>query len=326
MAQIDVNSLEAADIITFDGEKDDVLSQLICLLTDSEVSHSAIFIQQNPALLADAGLVGLALHQVADVGDPLRVVHIGRLNNATSVNRLPITDIARKYAAEDLVYPMPDLIMVGLILIYKNFSKAGLRQSLVIAFLKAATVFISHILDEKKYQGKHPMTCSEFVYHCYAEASSSNPDLALHLKDADLRRGFPSREVSLVDHLKSYSQTRGFSLETPLLNNNLDESDDDIIDPMEAAKNLLTSLKTKNSDFEDRSFYADNEHLSLAVRNFLTAYNKLCSISPARNLGGLLADSYAAQAMFVTPNDLLNHITNVNNLGKFPIYRDPKKY
>ena len=83
---LNVSKLKAGDIMTFEGERNedgklDPLSHLIMILTDSEVSHAGLFIQEDPPAMADAALSGLHAHLVADKGTPLRPVHICRVKN-----------------------------------------------------------------------------------------------------------------------------------------------------------------------------------------------------------------------------------------------------
>ena len=59
---LNVSKLKAGDIMTFDGERDehgnlDPLSHLIMILTDSEVSHGGLYIQEDPPAMAAAAAV-----------------------------------------------------------------------------------------------------------------------------------------------------------------------------------------------------------------------------------------------------------------------------
>ena len=73
---LNVSKLKAGDIMSFDGERDengklDPLSHLIMILTDSEVSHGGLYIQEDPPAMADAALSGLHAHLVADKGNQI---------------------------------------------------------------------------------------------------------------------------------------------------------------------------------------------------------------------------------------------------------------
>lgn len=325
---LNVSKLKAGDIMTFDGERDeqgnlDPLSHLIMILTDSEVSHGGLFIQENPPAMADAALSGLHAHLVADKGDPLRPVHICRLKMADQLDLAPVIEAAEKYLKDDLVYPMPDLILLGMILVYKNVSHVSLKQKVIIGLLKIITAKIKSILEDKKYEGKHPMICSEFVYQCYLDASKKDPRLKLILKNADLQLSLRHRtSITLLDHYIDYrfSQQKFFaSNEEPIEKSLFENVNEDI----EENESQLIQMAIKGIHDKDRLF-GENESLSLAVQNFLIAEQELRG-KPIHSFKSLIDNAKEQQAFFVTPNDLLCHISNADNLGKLDIYRDSNK-
>jgi hypothetical protein len=325
---LNVSKLKAGDIMTFDGERDeqgnlDPLSHLIMILTDSEVSHGGLFIQENPPAMADAALSGLHAHLVADKGDPLRPVHICRLKMADQLDLTPVIEAAEKYLKDDLVYPMPDLILLGMILVYKNVSHVSLKQKVIIGLLKIITAKIKSILEDKKYEGKHPMICSEFVYQCYLDASKKDPRLKLILKNADLQLSLRHRtSITLLDHYIDYrfSQQKFFaSNEEPIEKSLFENVNEDI----EENESQLIQMAIKGIHDKDRLF-GENESLSLAVQNFLIAEQELRG-KPIHSFKSLIDNAKEQQAFFVTPNDLLCHISNADNLGKLDIYRDSNK-
>jgi len=325
---LNVSKLKAGDIMTFDGERDeqgnlDPLSHLIMILTDSEVSHGGLYIQENPPAMADAALSGLHAHLVADKGDPLRPVHICRLKMADQLDLTPVIEAAEKYLKDDLVYPMPDLILLGMILVYKNVSHVSLKQKVIIGLLKIITAKIKSILEDKKYEGKHPMICSEFVYQCYLDASKKDPRLKLILKNADLQLSLRHRtSITLLDHYIDYrfSQQKFFaSNEEPIEKSLFENVNEDI----EENESQLIQMAIKGIHDKDRLF-GENESLSLAVQNFLIAEQELRG-KPIHSFKSLIDNAKEQQAFFVTPNDLLCHISNADNLGILDIYRDSNK-
>lgn len=325
---LNVSKLKAGDIMSFDGERDengklDPLSHLIMILTDSEVSHGGLYIQEDPPAMADAALSGLHAHLVADKGDPLRPVHICRLKMADQLDLTPVIEAAEKYLKDDLVYPMPDLILLGMILVYKNVSHVSLKQKVIIGLLKIITAKIKSILEDKKYEGKHPMICSEFVYQCYLDASKKDPRLKLILKNADLQLSLRHRtSITLLDHYIDYrfSQQKFFaSNEEPIEKSLFENVNEDI----EENESQLIQMAIKGIHDKDRLF-GENESLSLAVQNFLIAEQELRG-KPIHSFKSLIDNAKEQQAFFVTPNDLLCHISNADNLGKLDIYRDSNK-
>ena len=325
---LNVSKLKAGDIMSFDGERDengklDPLSHLIMILTDSEVSHGGLYIQEDPPAMADAALSGLHAHLVADKGNPLRPVHICRLKMADQLDLTPVIEAANKYIKDDLVYPMPNLILLGMILVYKNISHVSLKQKVIIGLLKIITAKIKSILEDKKYEGKHPMICSEFVYQCYLDASKKDPRLKLNLKNGDLQLSLRHRtSITLLDHYIDYrsSEQRFFTsndepIEKSLFGNKIED--------IEENESELLQMAIKGVHDKDRLF-GENKDLSLAVQDFLIAHQQLKG-TPISSFKNLIDNAKEQQAFFVTPNDLLCHISNADNLGKLDIYRDSNK-
>lgn len=325
---LNVSKLKAGDIMTFDGERDeqgnlDPLSHLIMILTDSEVSHGGLYIQEDPPAMADAALSGLHAHLVADKGNPLRPVHICRLKMADQLDLTPVIEAANKYIKDDLVYPMPDLILLGMILVYKNVSHVSLKQKVIIGLLKIITAKIKSILEDKKYEGKHPMICSEFVYQCYLDASKKDPRLKLNLKNGDLQLSLRHRtSITLLDHYIDYrfSQQKFFASNDEPIEKSLFENK---IEDIEENESELLQMAIKGVHDKDRLF-GENKDLSLAVQDFLIAHQQLKG-TPISSFKNLIDNAKEQQAFFVTPNDLLCHISNADNLGKLDIYRDSNK-
>ncbi len=322
---LNVSKLKAGDIMTFEGERNedgklDPLSHLIMILTDSEVSHAGLFIQEDPPAMADAALSGLHAHLVADKGDPLRPVHICRLKMADQLDLTPVIEAAEKYLKDDLVYPMPDLILLGMILVYKNVSHVSLKQKVIIGLLKIITAKIKSILEDKKYEGKHPMICSEFVYQCYLDASKKDPRLKLILKNADLQLSLRHRtSITLLDHFINYHTSQQDILrysddKTQIHFNNT--FNDDIYQ----SESTLIQEAIDGIDHGEKLF-RENEELSLAVQNFLIVEQELRG-KPIDSFKNLIDNAKDQQAFFVTPNDLFCHISNADYLGKLDIYRN----
>lgn len=318
---INVENLKVGDIMTFDGERDehgniDPLSHLIMILTDSEVSHGALYVQNDPPALADAALSGLHAHLVANQGDVLRPVHICRLKSIDQVDITPVINVANKYIAQNLVYPMPNLIMLGLILVYKNISHVSIKQKIIIGLLKLITAKIKSILDDKKYDGKHPMICSEFVYQCYLEASKEHPELKLLLKNGDLHVSLKQRtSMTLLDHFIRNTA------EKKLLDAKLDVNKFDLDLNVNETESELIQQAIDGAKDESVDPFTENQELSSVVRHFLVSYQKLKG-KAVSSFKDLIETAKEEQAFFVTPNDLLCHISNAENCGKFDIYRN----
>ena len=319
---IELKDLMPGDILIFDGEEDSLISKLIMLFTKSTVTHGAIFMQGGEnAALADSGSDGINMHLVTSPANA-RGVHVRRINKEGGFGEdfdkvvAPVVDIARDYTKQGLPYPYSDLVLLAMIIIYKDVSHVSLKQAAVINLLKLAAAEIKKLLDEKLHDGKHTMVCSSFVYQCYLDASQNNPDLKINIKNGDvdpvLKVG--KRTVTLLDlyaeHIAEYSGTRSFAMEPPT----------PVTEPLQ---NVLEGLV--DTENENHVYLIKNESLSTAIEDFLKSLLKFCGYA-AGSVKDLIENAREQQAMFITPNDLYCHTTNTVSIGKVPLDRNSDIY
>ena len=317
-----LGDIKPGDILIFDGE-DHGISLLIKKFTHSQVTHGAIFMQGGSvAALADAGSAGIHMHQV-DSRDSSRIVHVRRITKKGGFGEnfdktvAPVIDIARDYVNQDLPYPYSDLVLLAMILIYKDVSDVSLKQAAVIKFLKVVTAELKKIINDKFHDGKHTMVCSSFVYQCYLDASQNNPDLKIDIKygDADYDPNYKAKRSATLFDLYAEHATE-YNYKTSIFNNEKDEPVTESLDE------LLEDLVNK-----------DNNHVSLvkgnalshAIEEFLKALMKACGFV-VKDVKDLIENARKQQAMFVTPNDLYCHTTNTESVGQIRLYRHDEEY
>lgn len=312
--------LQPGDILTFEGESDDLISSLIMKFTHSKVTHGALYYQNTPIpALADAGASGIFAHKV-EYKEGARCAFVSRL---TKKGRLksnvyfepeemaPVHDAAKFYLSEGLKYPYSDLVLLALILIYKDISDSGIKQTVIIGLLKVLAAEIKKLIDDKFHQGKHTMVCSSFVNQCYLDASQKNSKLKIQLnKDADLRlmKAHPSNTLFdlYVEHASEYDyHTEKFQmLEAAPVNQTLDE--------------LLA--EAVNAPQNNRVMLLKSNELSSAIESLLKTLMKLFKI-PFTSIKDLIENAKEMQSMFVTPNDLCFNIKNADKVGKIALDR-----
>ena len=320
--EIELKDLKPGDILIFDGETDDLISRLIMAFTNSRVTHGAIFMQNGEnAALADAGQDGINMHLVTSTPNA-RGVHVRRITKKGGFGDdfdkivAPVTDIAYDYVKQGLVYPYSNLVLLAMILIYKDVSHVSLKQAAIIKLLKLAAAELKTLIDEKYHDGKHTMVCSSYVYQCYLDASKNNPDLKIDIKngdvDANLRAG--KRTATLLDlyaeHAAEYNFNKTFTA----------ENDEPV---MESAQEVLEDLVDEKN--EDHVYLLKSNFLSNAIEDFLKSLLKASGIV-VDSIKDLIENAKKQQAMFVTPHDLYCHTTNTVSVGKVPLDRHSEKY
>lgn len=315
--------LQPGDILTFEGESNDPLSALIMLLTNSKVTHGALYFQSVPVpALADAGRSGIFAHRVENK-EGARSVFVSRLIKKEGLLKpdapfapeelKPVLEAARFYLSEGLKYPFSDLFLLALILIYKDISGSGIKQSLLIAILEALAAEIKKMIDDKYHHGEHTMVCSSFVYQCYLDASKKDKELEIKLsKDADLRPGFLGAPRSntlfdlYVEHAAEYNYREGCfqTLKAAPTNASLDDL---IAEALKAPKEKHVSL-------------LKSIELSGAVENLLQTLMEFFKLS-FHSIKDLIENAEKLKSMFVTPNDLCFNVTNAEKIGRIALDR-----
>jgi major membrane immunogen (membrane-anchored lipoprotein) len=315
---IELKDIKPGDILIFDGE-DHGISLLIKKFTHSNVTHGALFMQGGGvSYLADSGSGGIHMHQV-EQREKSRFVHVRRITKnggfGSDFEKIiaPVLDIARNYVSQDLPYPYSDLVLLAMILIYKDVSDVNLKQAVIIKLLKLVTAELKTFIDEKYRDGKHTMVCSSFVYQCYLDASKNNPDLKIDIKNGDtdfVPNHQVKRSVTLLDlyadHAAEYHyNTANFAV----------EKDEPV---KESVKELLDNLVDETN--ENHVSMVKGNALSHSIEEFLKALMNACGIA-IKDVKDLIENAKMQQALFVTPNDLYCHTTNTESIGKLELYR-----
>lgn len=324
---LELSDLKPGDILIF-GTDFSPIDNLITALTNSNATHGALFYQNGETpLLADSGFSGIDLHQVSkgSLGkDESRVVYVRRLTKEGGFGDdfdkivAPVTKIAYDYVCQDLPYPYSNLVLLAMILIYKDVSKFNLQQVIVIKLLRLITAELKKLIDDKFHDGKYTMVCSSFVYQCYLDASEAekNPDLKLIVKNSDTQPGANAKRSATlfdlyVEHATEYNfKTSRFA-----------EAES------EPVKESVEELLQKLMDHENKNHVSliKSNALSHAIEEFLKTLLKVAGLA-AGSIEELIANAKKQQAMFITPNDLLCHTTNTEKVGVICLKRNSDEY
>lgn len=316
--------LQPGDILTFEGENHGI-SSLIMMFTNSKVTHGALFYQNTPVpALADAGQSGIFAHRV-EMKEGARSVYVSRLTKKEGLLKpdapfapeelTPVLDAAHFYVSEGLKYPYTDLVLLALILIYKDITASGIKQALIVAMLEVLAAKIKKLINDKFHDGDHTMVCSSFVYQCYLDASKNNKNLEIQLnRDADLRPGLRQagvkRSNTLFDLYAEHAAEYNYNTESfrTLRDSLTDVSLNSIIDEIlkQPKENRVTLLKS-------------NE-LSSAIESLLKTLMELFKM-PFKNIEELIKNAENLRSMFVTPNDLCFNIKNAEKVGRIALDR-----
>ena len=331
---LSVEDLLPGDILAFKGDPNDDISKLIMQFTGSDVSHGAIFVQKQDDVLAEAGGDGIHARRMKD-NSKAREAYVMRHNKAGKFGVEPVVPIAKDYVLQDLPYPYSDLILLGLILIFKHQVTNKLISRVVVEFLSLVAAELKTIIEKEKTPGKHTMVCSSYVYQCYLDASKKNPALKLKLKDADvgfkdhplIGRKSKSNSVTLFDMYANYVESheeeckKNFKLKKSVAPKKLRSKEEILAD---LKKLLLSKISDKLPKITPEQFSTIIDIVE-AIKDVISALATFFK-GDRVSFSEMMKIAREQQAMFVTPNDLVNHVTNATLVGMLKVERYGEDY
>ena len=332
--EITLQDLKPGDILIFKGDKS-FASQKIMQLTDSMVSHSALYFQDDPIkALADSGEKGLHAHAIGTEKNT-RQIYVSRIKDSETGKFFsdsalyPVLHVAKGYIDQDLRYPYGDLLALALLILFGKVSPSVFDLGKI---TKALIALFKVLIDETIYHGQHPMVCSSFVYQCYQDAANGNGDpskankkLKLHIENGDIKsvkQGALTQENDVQTLFDWYAQHA--------INNNLDSQVLAELEEDEAEEKL--TKEQIEALFEDAFLENGKESVAFSaafpkisdmnplVKKILKLVAKFLKI-PGEKISELIEKLRDMQSLFVTPNDLGFNVTNTEKIGYLSIER-----
>lgn len=325
MMNFDVDKLQSADILLFSGSKKDDegkdwISQAIMFLTNSKVTHAALYREQGEIIEETPPMV-----QTYKLGSDERFhgreIYINRLNSQQFFPA-PVIKAATTYFNQKTPYAFNNMYLLGLILLYKKFNPNILTKRVMIKIYKSLATRIIDYINQHKSPGKSPMVCSQFVFQCYEDAGEG---YHLKIRKSSWKEPLLANEnnLSVVEQVISHVQRNPLTFE-PLNQTGVDLHIQNI--PLqtdeELAQELLEALQSNKVGTTDEI----DDELAVAVHEFgqaaylaesraennrpvmLEKSNQLaCDLNISQGLSFLKIK----EAYFVTPEDLLNNCDNL---------------
>ena len=304
---ITMSDLLPGDILLFTSDGGS-LDRIICALTDSTVTHAAIYYRTG--VLMDAGGGGVDAHAVreASADEPdARQIYVRRMNPPMATMG-PVIDAAFSYVNEPDQehdgYDWAGLTLTAFILLYRKETHPGPVQEALTGIFRRIEMSLDPLLHElvpASGSGPHPMFCSEYVFQCFLDAP---PAYHLQLKGGNILQAAPAR-APLLDRMEAWLEGTPAAAPAPLLAASAALDFPTLVQRLEAA------LAAPEDGAELSS------ELVLAARKLGDALGRLRGPDAASGLGFLRAQ----QALFVTPGDLLCACVNLADAGSLEVLR-----
>ncbi|MDL2269132.1 hypothetical protein LJC71_07615 [Desulfosarcina sp. OttesenSCG-928-A07] len=296
----------AGDVFLFESDGS-CISDLICVLSDSKVSHAALYYEEDSII--EEGLSGIQTRKLGELGE--RAIHVMKYNIADSEDKVAekIHSVEQKHYNNKDPYSFGNLIMMGVLLLVKmqrnNMPKPA-QALLTLICIQLAQKIDDFVKRKTEKPDTHPMTCSQFAYDCYKEAGYT-----LQIK-RPVKIG-KEKDKSILEELLSEGESVGKEeelippLDTPTSTDN---------DGGNIFENLCCTLLEwlKAHPTENKNDLADEKEVLRQARLFAVL---LLRISKNRSRRLALAPGELVEATknlkkivydgFVTPGDLLQN-------------------
>jgi hypothetical protein len=310
--------LQPGDVLIYSAPEDSWISKAIAFLTGSDVSHAALS-------YVDAGHTVEQSPPKARVRDARetfqgRTVYVMRHKGMTDLN--PVVGAADRYVEVGEPYPMTNLYLLGLILIYQKFTPDTLARRSMVKVLKVATRQVIELINKRRFPGKLPMVCSQFVFQCFDDAGG---DFRLAIRKGVLLKAALSRKQEMSCLERAMIQSSKVKT-MPMMHKTAVRADDGVAESgEEIARQLFEALEgaTARKTVEEDS--AGEEELMAAVTDFSHALD-LATRESAADLAESADLKWASarsglqllahnEALFVTPADLLKNCGDLERIG-----------
>jgi hypothetical protein len=313
--------LKPGDILLFTSDGSHV-DKIICLLTQSEVAHSALFYgkdSQGEDVLVDAATgCGIAGHRVR-VLPPQQIassrktpspqpkfderkIYVRRLSAPPPFD--PVLQAAKAYVLENNGFNRMGLISVGLHLLFRMDPLPGRIAKLFIELLGMLTHELKVLFPSNAgggAHGPHPMYCSQFVYQCFDDGGRPLP--------IGKRAPGLTPSTTLVDRIERASTPLNVLLAPPPSTRGLQARTFE-----EVVAELDDELSQPGPSAPAVSPYPSPD-LIRATLDFGLALQQVQEPHRPMDFAAGLSILKTLQAQFVTPADLLSHCSSGTVIG-----------
>ena len=315
--ELSINELKKGEVLLFSVLQGDIISSLIGLLTNSDVSHAALYADEEKQTLLEATGEHPVLENPARERFAGRTIYVYRNRDLPTLD--PVVETGRKYLQQKL--PYGGIYLLGLLLVtskYCRFRWDRETAGAAICLLASTYQALRSLLE-----GSHPTAfCSQFVAKCYEEAGEP---YRLHYKqpviplDACAGNGERSLLLEALEEMDSGElNIDGADPDGYEENFMIQELSENVFDPEKHGAILLQSARDavaarpENGGFVCSSF---KEKIELVIWTGRVAYVWYCLLTHKKDWKSLWSRQAQKEALlwlnehrssFIAPSDFKN--------------------
>lgn len=315
--ELSINELKKGDVLLFSVLQGDIISSLIGLLTNSDVSHAALYADEEKQTLLEATGEHPVLENPARERFAGRTIHVYRNRALPSLD--PVVETGRKYLQQKL--PYGGIYLLGLLLVTSKYCRFRWdRETAGAAICLLASTY--HAL-RSLLEGSHPTAfCSQFVAKCYEEAGEpyrlhyKQPVIPLDARAGDGERSLLSEALEEMEAGKL--NVDGADPDGYEENFMIQELSENVFDPekhgavlLQSARDAMTA-QSENGGLVGSSF---KEKIELVLWTGRVAYVWYCLLTHKKDWKSLWSRQAQKEALlwlnehrssFIAPSDFKN--------------------
>ncbi|SHK49108.1 hypothetical protein SAMN02745248_02658 [Hathewaya proteolytica DSM 3090] len=316
--KIKVSQLQAGDIVILEKEEHDWVSTAIALLTRSKVTHTTVSRGVLPG--ADYNGVGYIAEECPPhaiygslLDRTMRVAYVMRMKEVPD-DMKPVMDLIEYYVSNEWPYASGALPFIAIYYLTKDIADSKKLRKIGVKLMKLAMGVMIEILNKIFRDGKHPMMCSQFAFHCYNEAGK---EYKIHLKKDSKRNLFEKIKEEIEMNYKEYEDEidkinlKGCMDEENVCNDSYEDILKELCGELSTDKCKTDKMAVNEDKQLDRDFVITAFKFIKLFYCTFALKGKEYSLSPKE----LLNKFDEMEEYFVSPEDLLHNTKNLECVG-----------
>lgn len=300
-----MEKLKCGDVLAFKAG-DNWLSKTIAWLTDSDVSHAAMMLDDKRMVEMSANGIYAGNVQALEGDDAIL------LRLSPEKDSLPLADAAQKYIDCKTRYDFPALVYLAGLIIYHRIRPTQKYVVITDLILREACVALDHLIQSVVLKNPDKaMVCSQLVYQIY-EDCGKDYHIAIEggLLQADRGPGRSDGSVCLADLISDAPDLCPESNDAVWEGRVLDNTA--APDVEELAKELYLALSEQETEDSTDLVQADLGTLPSWAKRMLDKLEEFLEKSKS---------NLPIDALFISPADLAYKTTNLDTVGRLNLVR-----
>lgn len=299
-----MEKLKSGDILVFKAG-DNWISKSIAWLTDSDVSHAAM-------MLDDGRMVEMSADGIyAGSVKPLEGDNAILLRLSPEKEPSPLVEAAQRYIDCKTRYDFPALVYLAGLIIYRRIRPTQKYVTITDLILRGACVALDHLIQSVVLKNPDKaMVCSQLVYQIYEDCGKEyHIGIEGGLLQVDKESDQSDGSVCLVDVIRDVPE---FDLTSEAVSEEDMPDNTEIPDVEELAKELYLALSQQDAEDNMDFTQTDLGSLPFWTKRLLDKLEEFLEKSKS---------NLPIDALFISPADLAYKSTNLNTVGRLSISR-----